>query len=162
MDYPFSRKYYAMLRTYEKLRVISTDNGPNIDNATAGDLSESFFSDCYHLKDWIKKDPNICQAAKDDVEGYISKSPVLRIAADYTNSLKHAGLDPNKKPRSGTHLDGVNTHLKIDLTPRGFVTSAQVEIIFGGKRYDAFRLASDCVHDWKIFFKKHSIVTGEP
>lgn len=160
MDYPFSRKYHAMLRNYEKLKVISTNNGPGIDNATAGDLSTSFFADCYHLKDWIKKDPKIGQAAKDDVEIYITKSPVLRIAADYTNSLKHAGLD--NKPRSGSHLDGINTHMKIDLTPRGFETSAQVVIIFGSKRYNAFRLATDCVHDWQNFFKKHSIAIDGP
>jgi hypothetical protein len=59
-------------------------------------------------------------------------------------------------------LDGVNTHMKMDLTPRGVVSSAQVEIRFGSKRYNAFRLATDCVHDWQNFFKKHSIIIGSP
>jgi hypothetical protein len=91
MDYPFSKKYHAMMRAYEKLQTISTDNGPNITNTDAGDLAETFFDKCYHLKDWIKKDPVI--GTKVDVEAYINKVGALRIIADYCNSTKHAGLD---------------------------------------------------------------------
>ena len=158
MDYPFSKKYHAMMRAYAKLHRISVDNGPNIVNTEAADLAEAFFNQCYHLKDWIKKDPAV--GPRVDVEAYIRNVGALRIVADYCNSLKHAGLD--QKSRSGGQVENVLTHLKMDITPRGFVSSAQVEIILGGKRYNAYKLATDCVAAWRTFFALNSIIVDEP
>jgi hypothetical protein len=158
MDYSFSKKYHAMMRAYAKLQIISTDNGPNIVNTDAADLAEAFFNQCYHLKDWIKKDPVI--GSKVDVEAYINKVGALRIVADYCNSLKHAGLD--RKSRSGGQVEEVRTHMKIDMTTKGFVTSAQLEIILGRKRYNAYKLATDCVAAWKTFFARNSIIIDPP
>ena len=149
-----------MMRAYGKLRTISTDNGPNITNTDAGDLAEAFFNQCYHLKDWIEKDPVI--GAKVDVEAYINKVGALRIIADYCNSLKHGGLGKNYKPRSGGKLEQVQTHMKIDLTPKGFASSAQLKIIIGGKPYNAYKLATDSVAAWNTFFAQHSIIIDPP
>jgi len=158
MDYSFSRKYHAMMRAYAKLQIISTDNGPNIVNTDAADLAEAFFNQCHHLKDWIKKDPVI--GGKVDVEAYINKVGALRINADYCNSLKHAGLD--RGSRSGAQVEDVRTHIKMDMTTKGFVSSAQLEIILGGKRYNAYKLATDCVAAWKTFFARNSIIIDPP
>jgi hypothetical protein len=158
MNYSISKKYHAMMRAYSKLKVVSTDNGPHIDNAEAADLTESFFNQCYHLKDWIKKDPAIGPGV--DVEAYIQKTAPLRIAADYCNSLKHAGL--NGKGRNSRQVETINTHLKLDSTPKGFVSSARVEIVMGGKRYNAYKLATDCVAAWRTFFAQNAIVIGQP
>lgn len=157
MEYSFSKKYNAMLRAYEKLETISTDNGPHIVNTDVADFAETFFNHCYHLKDWIKKDH---ATARIDVEDYVNKTGPLRIVADYCNSLKHAGLD--RKGRSGGQVEKLNTHLKIDLTPKGFVTSAQQEIILGGKRYNAYKLATDSVAAWKSFLALNSIKIDPP
>jgi hypothetical protein len=158
MDYSISKKYHAMMRAYEKLKTISTDNGPTITNTDAADLAEAFFNQCYHLKDYIKKDPVI--GTKVDVEAYINKVGALRIIADYCNSSKHAGLD--HKPRSGAQVEQVQTHMKIDLTPKGFVSSAQLKIIIGGKPYNAYKLATDGVAAWNTFFAQHSIIIDPP
>lgn len=93
------------------------------------------------------------------VERFIQKTPALRIVADYCNSLKHAGLD--RKSRSGEPVETVNTHLKIDLTPRGIATSAQLKIKVGRKKYNAYRLATDSVSAWKHFFMLNSINIDE-
>ena len=58
MDYPFSTKYHRMMRAYEKLATISTNNGPNITNTDAADFAESFFIQCYHLKDSDSQRPD--------------------------------------------------------------------------------------------------------
>jgi hypothetical protein len=121
-------------------------------------LKPSLTSAIYHLKDWVKKDPVV--SSRVDVEDFIQKTPVLRIVADYCNSLKHAGLD--RKSRSGGQVEAVNTHLKMDRTPKGFVTSAQLEIRVGGKRYNAYRLATDSVAEWRRFFIRNSINIDEP
>lgn len=94
------------------------------------------------------------------MEDFINKTPPLRIVADYCNSLKHAGLD--WQGRTGQRLESVNTHMKIDLTPRGLVTSAQLEIRVGGKKYNAYRLATDSVAAWKRFFASNSIKIDPP
>jgi hypothetical protein len=159
MNYSISAKYHAMMRAYAKLKTVSTDNGPHITYSDAYDLAETFFNQCHHLKDWVKKDPLVVRSCV-DVEGFIQKTPVLRIVADYCNSLKHAGLD--RESRSGERVEAVNTHLKMDLTPKGFVTSAQLEIRVGGKRYNAYRLATDSVAEWKRFFVRNSINIDEP
>jgi hypothetical protein len=146
-----------MIRDYEKLKKISTNNGWEINNTDASDFTEAFFNRCYHLKDWIKKDPTVSPAI--DVEAYINKTGPLRIAADFCNSLKHAGL--SRPGRTGGQLDGVLTHINMDIMPGGG-TSAQVEIRMGSKKYNAFKLASDCVAAWDRFFKIHGLDVGQP
>jgi hypothetical protein len=157
---PFLKNTTQLMRAYAKLKTISTDNGPNITNTDAADLAEAFFNQCYHLKDWIKNDPVI--RAKVDVEAHIDEVGALRIIADYCNSLKHGGLGKNYKPRSGGKLEQVQTHMKIDLTPKGFVSSAQLTIIVGGKPYNAYKLATDGVAAWTTFFARNSITIDPP
>jgi hypothetical protein len=94
------------------------------------------------------------------VESYISNSAPLSLAADYCNTFKHAGLD--KKPRSGQQLVEVLQHTRMDITPQGFVCSAQVEIKTDAKNYRAFDLATDCIHDWNAFLRINSIVISAP
>ena len=158
MDYSYSSKYHQMIRVYDKLTLVSTDNRRGIDNSEARDLAEEFFNQCYHLKDWIKKDSTI--GSHVDVEAYIAKTRVLQIAADYCNSLKHAGLD--RKSRSGGQIEKINTHMSLDLTPRGWLGSSQVEFVLAGKKYNAYRLATDSVAAWRSFFALHKIVLNEP
>src|SRR5664280_2882564 len=117
MQYNAADKYLRMLRAYGVLERINTDNGNSISNTDARDAAEEFFNQCYHFKDWIKKDASI--RVDQDVEEFINFSSAMQLAADYCNSLKHAGLD--KRSRSGKEIERVNTHMKLDLTSRGFV-----------------------------------------
>jgi hypothetical protein len=52
--------------------------------------------------------------------------------------------------------------MKIDLRPKGFVTSAQLKITVGGKPYNAYKLATDGVVAWKTFFAQNSITIDPP
>jgi hypothetical protein len=56
----------------------------------------------------------------------------------------------------------VNTHINIDLTPAGLVSSAQLEITVGGKPYNAYKLATDGVAAWNTFFARNSINIDPP
>lgn len=158
MEYNAIDKYYGMKRSYERLKKINTDNGNSISNADPKDATEDFFNQCYHFKDWLKKDTSITLA--EDVEDFISKNDPLSLAADYCNSFKHAGLD--KKSRSGQELEKMNTHVNFDLTPRGFVASARLELTIGGKKYDAFLLATDCMKEWDSFLEQNQIKFPDP
>ncbi len=151
MKYEIADKYRRMLRAYERLRVICTDNGNTIDNASPRDLAEAFFSQCYHLKDYIKKE----RPDAPDVEAYINKTGPLRIAADFCNSEKHAGLD--RKPRAGEKISAILVHMKMDYLPGRFRASGRVEIRLGEKSYDALKLATDCVKGWDKYLKQACI-----
>lgn len=141
-----ARKYQHMLRAYERLRTINTDNGPRITTTDAADATEDFFNQCHHLKDYLKKDPS---GAFKDVEDWIKATPCMRIAAVYCNSLKHAG--PKNTPRSGNHIEKTNTHTKLTVTPRRATTSSAQSITIGGKTYDAPQLAAECVAAWDAY-----------
>src|SRR5688572_11508132 len=73
MKYAMADKYHAMRRAYDRVMKISTDNGPHINNMDPKDLTEAFFNQCYHFKDWIKK-----ETGASDVEKYINKTGPLR------------------------------------------------------------------------------------
>ena len=158
MEYAAKDKYYGMKRSYERLKKINTDNGNSISNADPRDATEDFFNQCYHFKDWLKKDSSVTLTK--DIENFISKSGSLSLAADYCNTFKHAGLD--KKSRSGQELEKINTHVNFNLTPRGFVASARLELTIGGKKYDAFSLATDCMKEWDNFLAQNQIKFSSP
>jgi hypothetical protein len=158
MQYNAADKYLRMLRAYGVLERINTDNGNSISNTDARDAAEEFFNQCYHFKDWIKKDASI--RVDQDVEEFINFSSAMQLAADYCNSLKHAGLD--KRSRSGKEIERVNTHMKLDLTSRGFVASSRLELMIGGQSYDAFKLATECVRAWDDYLRKNQVSFPEP
>lgn len=153
MEFNAVDKYRSMLRSYERLKKIETNNGNSIGNTESRDAVEDFFNQCYHLKDWLKKDKSIVLLF--DVERYITESPALSLAADYCNTFKHAGLD---RSRSDKNLEKINTHINFDLTPRGFVSSSRLELTISAEKYDAFRLANECIIEWNKFIKLNNII----
>lgn len=154
MEFNASDKYNSMIRSYKKLEKIQTNNGNEISNTDSRDAVENFFNQCYHLKDWLKKDTKIKLIL--DIENYVNNSINLSLASDYCNTFKHAGLD--KKSKSGKTLDKINTHIKFDLTSAGFVASSKLEITIDGQKHDAFDLATKCLDDWNNFLKLNNIV----
>jgi len=182
MNYNAEDQYQSMVRAHEALRALATNVGKTavIGDHAAGDAAKSFFIECYHLKDWLKKDSRIKRPK--DVENFISKSHALSLGADLCNSLKHAGL--NKTPRSGMYLDKINMAYSLDIpasTEPGFikmtrnpsdgdtitisrsnrtgspVATAKVVLTIGGKKYEAFDVATQCVKDWDAFLATQGI-----
>lgn len=147
MVFNAKEKFQAMLRAYKKLEKINTNNGNSIDLSDAKDLTEEFFNQAYHFKDWLKKDQSI--VINNNVEEFINSSPSLALASDYCNSFKHAGLD--RKERSGKKIIALNTDTYVNLTPNGFVTSSKVRMTLDTGVYDVFDLATKCVDEWGRF-----------
>ena len=158
MEYRTADKYRRMLRAYDVLKRVNTDNGNSISNTDARDAAEDFFNQSHHLKDWLKKDTSI--KADQDIEQFINNSQCLRLAADFCNSFKHGGL--NRSSRSGQEIERLNTHIKIDLTSKGFVASSRLEITISGRSYDAYKLATECVEAWDSYFRNNQIIFPEP
>jgi|SRR5579863_810587 len=181
MRYDAEEKYQSVLRAHGRLISLASDLGKTaiIGDQAARDAATAFFMECYHLKDWLKKDSRITPAKA--IEDWISNSPALSRAADLCNSFKHAGLD--RPPRSGAQLDQVNMaySLDISITEPGNVTftrqpspgdtltlsrsritgrpiaTAKIILTIGGVKYDAPELASRCVNDWDVFLASYGI-----
>ena len=56
-----------------------------------------FCGDCWDMKDWIKKDPDVPQKARDDVMSWVnrrgSRAKHIRIAGHVVNTFKHRDRD---------------------------------------------------------------------
>ncbi len=155
MEYTVKEKYAHMIRVYHRFAQISINNGEKISNAEAKDTAEEFFNQCYHLKDYFKKDESIKN--KQDVEEYITNNFSLSIAADYCNTFKHSGLDKNHKKRFDKDIEQINTHIFIfHPTPEGRVNFSRLELKVDGESYDVFAITTECVNAWNQFFKIHN------
>ena len=181
MDFQAEDQYRSMMRSYEALKEHATDMGPlAVIGYEASDYAREFFTNCYHLKDWLKKDGRVQPQI---VEQFVAGSIPLSIAGDVCNSLKHAGL--NRPPKSGAPLVAINTALTVIMPSRvppgteigkiefrrnprdGDTVSlaradvsrpmakAAVVLTVGTKKYDGFALATDCVADWDRFLANH-------
>ncbi len=186
MDYKAEEQYQSVIRAYESLRTLATDIGNTaVIGLAAMDAAKTFFTECYHLKDWLKKDSRIKRPQ--DVEDFISQSQTLSLAADLCNSLKHAGLDKN--PRSGMNLDRINMAHSLDIpvdTPAsgevGYikmvknpsdgdtitisrsltsrsrpVATAAVVLTVSGKQHKALDVATQCIKDWDSFLETQGL-----
>ena len=150
MELSIKNKYAQMVRVYRRLAQISINTGHKISNTEAKDTAEEIFNQCYHLKDYFKKDKKLNRSF--NVEEYVNENPYLSLAADYCNTFKHGGLD--KKPRLGKNIEQINTHLFI-LHPSktGFSNFTRLEIRVDGKSYDVFAIASECLKAWNDFLR---------
>jgi hypothetical protein len=172
MTYDAEEKYQAMLRAHARLVAMAADIGKAcvIGDPAAKDATSAFFMDCYHLKDWLKKDGRIKPR---DVETFITNSKALSLAADLCNSLKHAGLGA-RAPRSGARLDKINMAYTVDVSASEAasvtiakipsdgdtiafsatrkngpaIATAKVILTIGGTKYAAPDLADSCVKEW--------------
>lgn len=182
MNYGAEEQYRSMHRAFDRMRALATDIGKTvvIGDHAAADATKGFFIECYHLKDYLKKDSRI--TAPKDVEAFVTKSRALRMAVDLCNSFKHAGLD--KPPRSGEHLDQINMAYSLDIsaaTEPGFVritrnpcdgdtiaisrslrvgppvATAKLVLTIGGTKHDALAVATQCITDWDSFLASKDI-----
>jgi len=149
MEYNAEDKYKSMLRAYNRLKIINTNTGNKHGNTEAKDATENFFNQCYHLKDWIKRDSSINLST--DLEKYINNSQHLSIAADYCNNFKRAGLDNTSRLKK--NIENLSTHVKFDLTKNGFIASSKLEVTIDGEKYNSLDLAKNCIKEWNIFLK---------
>src|SRR5258707_2105856 len=72
--------------------------GPHANDVEFQDIMWSFFQHCWHLKDWVKHDPQALDAQKAAVKTAVHASALLSVCRDMCNGTKHLKLDD---PSSG-------------------------------------------------------------
>lgn len=182
MNFSAEEQYQRMHRAHARVCKTATDIGNTvvIGDHTAADETKVFFSECYHLKDYLKKDHRIDDPG--EVEAFVTASPALSMAADLCNAFKHAGLD--KPPRSGMNLDRINMAYSLDISETSIqgtiniarvpcdgdtiaiirsnrvgptVATAKVILTVGGTKHDAVTIATECIRDWDVFLASKGI-----
>ncbi len=116
----------------------------------------NFFMNCYHLKDWLKKDNSFS-----GIEEFIDKHRELQLCADICNAHKHfeltykrLGDDKNhevKEKNEFTKIEGGKMRKKITY----FVNIVNTETDETLARYEALDLAKKCIELWEEFIKKY-------
>jgi len=151
-------QYERMLRSYFLLTTVAAGRQwASTDEAR--DALVHFFQDAYHLKEWIKNDP---QVTTTDVEQFVNGSQPLRLCADLCNGTKHLSL---KRTRTGDRTTGftgqsvavrpapASSGLPPDPALHSWVVSS------GGVLYDAVPLAGDVVNEWEDWLRGEGLIT---
>jgi hypothetical protein len=112
----------------------------------------SFFQACWHLKDWVRKDPLMDQTAKDRIKAAVEASPVLAIANDMANGTKHLGAH---KPRAGA------SHAHTQIITSGPESRLESVIDVNGVYMLASVVAKACVAEWERILTAEGLPTEQ-
>ncbi|MGW5684589.1 hypothetical protein [Nonomuraea sp. NPDC003754] len=180
---PFSEgwgdQYRRMVRSFNRLLQAA---GPStMDSAEARDFLFHFFQDAYHLKEWIKNDPDpACAQAKREVEDIFDKVkgvPALQVAADLCNGLKHLRLTASKTGDKKTTFNRQHVSKEMpvfvtswfDTPARPYVGDSDAavgshrwEVVSNGKERDAISLADEVVAEWQRWLEAKSLLSSPP
>ena len=88
----YKEQYERVLRWYEKFKVYNTGIKHNKPSNNYIDEVYAFFINCHHLKDWLKKDPNVT-IENQVIEDFVNKNKDLRLCGDICNGIKHLNLE---------------------------------------------------------------------
>jgi hypothetical protein len=157
------KKYFLMIER-QLSRLIEIDKGvEENDHEKLKDEFIKYFIIAYHLKDYIKVDPDFTNVAKKtDVEAFISRTPELSICADMCNGLKHCVLSvPRSRTGSQPTVKGGEAHYLMEakvenrpgIYPAKMTIKYKMKIDHGGTEYDGLELAKLVFDLWKSYIQ---------
>ena len=156
-------QFNRVLRWYERFKEINDGCQREAHFDYQYDDMLAFFLNCYHLKDWIKRDFELEKTHHDymefkqlqaDVEKFISENECLSLCADLCNGAKHCSVDENRLRFPESVL--VHSEVHIDESRSNKIVKRKWTIRSeSGNEYDAFEIATDCVSKWSEFFASH-------
>jgi len=148
-QYKRVRRWWTRLESLDRGRVHEVESENYVDEIYA------FFLNCYHLKDWIKNDPEVSTTVQQQVEDHINRNRSLKLCADLCNSLKHLVLTKKQRSGEGPAFGKKDYALKLGGGRARIALNYQVDTT--GGPVDAFQLASDCVEAWEDFLSARGL-----
>lgn len=157
------KRFYVKIQNLDK-------GGANLNDDECLDDVYGFFIHCFHLKDWINN--SISTATTPSVEELFDKNTGnenFKICADFANGSKHLKIkkkvrvDPNTgiATQSVTVFPsairiGINSPKKETVS----ITRARYSwnIKAGGKDYDVYDLAKNCMDEWEKFLRDNNLI----
>src|SRR5690348_14911189 len=90
-------QYKRMMRYFERFRRINEGKAHDEHSDNNRDDACSFFIHCYHLKDWIKNDPET-GVSEEALINFVNDNESIKICHDICNGVKHLVLT---RPKMG-------------------------------------------------------------
>ncbi|MDQ6878930.1 MAG: hypothetical protein M3082_14815 [Candidatus Dormibacteraeota bacterium] len=138
---------------------------PQLDDASPlecyKDDAISFFVNCFHLKDWLRKDPKT-EALVGDLEGFIGAIPALKACADLANYSKHGPLNKRVRvdPFAQTRNHRIAVYTQWEQGPMKLAnTSGSIQVRVGMQLRDSAELAGECVNAWQRYLLGKGLLT---
>lgn len=124
---------------------------------TEGYRDEVFalFQAIWHLKDWLKNDPQVTATAKASVERWVTmKGDLLKVAADVANGSKHMSVAANRARSNSSNQtrNDVRIHVGRGIQHTFYVTDART-----GTDHEAVDLADRCLDEWAAFLAREGM-----
>jgi hypothetical protein len=147
-------KYDTMHRWHKRLTESESVAQHGVDDF------EAFFIHCFHLKDWLKNDPEVDITIGTAAEALVNSSDALRICADLANGVKHLRLDRPRGDRT-TRMEALGRVVDDPSSDSG-IGFVDVVVIFSGQEkglcWDASGVASACIAEWKDFLQRRGLL----
>jgi hypothetical protein len=112
----------------------------------------SFFQNCWHLKDWVKNDPDVSESLREQIEDIVNQYPHIVICADLANQTKHSRLDRKRVDAKFTQRN-VTVHLGNPTTSE----SEHIITLGNGTQVAALKVAKKAVEEWREIFAAHGL-----
>jgi hypothetical protein len=150
-------QWQRVLRQYELVRSTNEGRPHDRDSDFYQDEVYAFFQNSYHLKDWLKNDPDTARLVKPSIEDWVKATPTISLCADLANGSKHLKLTRSK---TGDFETGIG-HRDFELDTGGTdvpIIRVKYHAESGGRTYDAFELATACIAEWKEYLEQNGLV----
>jgi hypothetical protein len=144
-DRTWRSQYRRMMRCLAKLHGATPPTNVFI-AAEIEDGFMAFFQAAWHLKDWLKADPQSSRHVS-DIETFVNSTPELCLVADLANGTKHLALD--RRPRTGDASTGMLT-MSFGGDPTVGLC-ASIAVTSNGHTHDALGLALSAVNCWELY-----------
>ncbi len=164
-------------RWYEKLLLVKHGYYKDESHKDLLDIVYIYFMNIQHLKDWVF---NSKKELKKDVMKLCEK-PCFTICADFINNHKHLERnDHGKRIAKDPEASIKHQHVTVSVGAARFATSAagsieckvqemvdrtyakgaqyRWDIVHGGQKFDAYKLAEDCFEEWQQFLSKYNLL----
>jgi hypothetical protein len=145
----YPEQWDRVRRWYLRFREISEGKLHDRSSDFYQDDIYAFFMNCYHLKDWIKKDPTASSLSA-EVEDFITNVPEMALCADICNGIKHLVL---LKPRSSENPQFEKRLFRVGVGTQPTAIAVEYTIEMESGAIDAFELATRCLKAWEGFLK---------
>ena len=141
ISHNYQEQFERVKRWYKRFKEINNGQIHDKPSEFYEDDVYAFFMNCYHLKDWIKKDP-AAASVENIVENYITNNPELSLCADICNGLKHFHFNGD---RSGKSPEFGKKAAKLCIGSGLTTIALKYEIKTISGTIDAFDLATKCI-----------------
>ena len=155
MDNRWREQYERIKRWYTRLLESDAINDRRVDDFY------SFFTCCFHLKDWLKNDPSVDQAIRDEAEAAVSSNRWLGLCADITNGSKHLRIDRRVRVDASSRVEKVEPAFQRNFVQQNAFQVGGIVVVAGGNVWDAQDVAGQCMRAWDEFLTIKGLESGE-